>query len=210
MVVCAHSFYFFWSLFVFWSPKSTTDVSNYILTCIRRVLLCVLNIFLRVPHQYCCVCASSQLRVQLDNKWRRRRMPLISKPRLKRNSSVTSRSAVGRHERSAVAHWTCPRVFFFLSLVENKIDGRKEKKKNLVSKMAAILFGDTKRLSMKREAPDKKKITKQTNTYSKDIFFFLLFGKIEERLAWPLPAAAVSCSGRATFSKMNGDWYQNV
>jgi hypothetical protein len=67
-------------------------------------------------------------------------------------------------------------IFFFLSLVENKIDGRTEKK-NLVSKMAAILFGDTKRLSMKREAPDKKKITKQTNTYSKDIFSFYYLEK---------------------------------
>jgi hypothetical protein len=104
-------------------------------------------------------------------------------------------------------------IFFFLSLVENKIDGRTEKK-NLVSKMVAILFGDTKRLSMKREAPDEKKKNYKTNQYIFKryiFFFFLLFGKIEERLAWPLPAAAaVSCSGRATFSKMNGDWYQNV
>jgi hypothetical protein len=118
MVVCAHSFYLFLSLIVFWSPKSTTDVSNYILTCIRRVLLlCVLNIFLRVPHQYCCVCASSQLRVQLDNKWRRRRrrMPLISKPRLKRNSSVLPLALRLVVMSDRLLHTELVRVYFFLS-----------------------------------------------------------------------------------------------
>lgn len=118
MVVCAHSFYLFWSLIVFWSPKSTTDVSNYILTCIRCVLLlCVLNIFLRVPHQYCCVYASSQLRVQLDNKWRRsrrrRRMPLISKPRLKRNSSVLPLALRLVVMSDRLLHTELVRVYFF-------------------------------------------------------------------------------------------------
>lgn len=116
-VVCAHSLYLFWSLIVFWSPKSTTDVSNYILTCIRCVLLlCVLNIFLRVPHQYCCVYASSQLRVQLDNKWqrrRRRRMPLISKPRLKRNSSVLPLALRLVVMSDRLLHTELVRVYFF-------------------------------------------------------------------------------------------------
>jgi hypothetical protein len=59
-----------------------------------------------------------------------------------------------------------------------KIKSTEEKKrKNLVSKMAAILFGDTKRLSMKREALDKKKLQNKPIHIQKVFFFFYYLEK---------------------------------
>ena len=79
----------------------------------------------------------------------------------------------------------CVCIFSFKKNVIREEKSLEQEKKRV---LAAILWGNTKRLSMKQEGAPKqqKKITKQTNTYSKK----------KSKKDWPLPPSVVEGAQR--------------